>query len=46
MIQYLPASIRRWIPPPLPTQKGPEHEKEAGTTYAAGKSRVCSSDLR
>ncbi|KAI5669139.1 hypothetical protein M9H77_18992 [Catharanthus roseus] len=29
----------RWIPPPLPTQKGPEHEKEAGTTYAAGKSR-------
>ncbi|KAH6760716.1 RNA recognition motif protein [Perilla frutescens var. hirtella] len=29
----------RWIPPPLPTAKGPEHEKEAGTTYAAGKSK-------
>ncbi|KAI3468360.1 hypothetical protein Pfo_025023 [Paulownia fortunei] len=29
----------RWIPPPLPTAKGPEHEKEAGGTYAAGKSK-------
>ncbi|XP_028962572.1 protein RRC1 isoform X3 [Malus domestica] len=29
----------RWIPPPLPTVKSPEHEKEAGTTYAAGRSR-------
>ncbi|CAI0376630.1 unnamed protein product [Linum tenue] len=29
----------RWIPPPLPTIKSPEHEKDAGTTYAAGKSR-------
>ncbi|XP_016647608.1 PREDICTED: protein RRC1-like isoform X1 [Prunus mume] len=29
----------RWIPPPLPTVKSPEHGKEAGTTYAAGRSR-------
>ncbi|KAL2489934.1 RNA recognition motif (RRM)-containing protein [Forsythia ovata] len=29
----------RWIPPPLPTAKIQEHEKEAGSTYAAGKSR-------
>ncbi|KAL3500291.1 hypothetical protein ACH5RR_039384 [Cinchona calisaya] len=29
----------RWIPPPLPTVKGPEHEKDVGSTYAAGKSR-------
>ncbi|XP_048331356.2 protein RRC1 [Ziziphus jujuba] len=29
----------RWIPPPLPTVKSPEHEKESGTTYAAGRSR-------
>ncbi|CAI0438568.1 unnamed protein product [Linum tenue] len=29
----------RWMPPPLPTVKSPEHEKDAGTTYAAGKSR-------
>ncbi|XP_075108633.1 protein RRC1 isoform X2 [Nicotiana tabacum] len=29
----------RWIPPPLPTSKGDENEKELGTTYAAGKSR-------
>ncbi|KAK3021385.1 hypothetical protein RJ639_046466 [Escallonia herrerae] len=28
----------RWIPPSLPTAKSPEHE-EAGTTYAAGRSR-------
>ncbi|KAK6137141.1 hypothetical protein DH2020_029117 [Rehmannia glutinosa] len=32
----------RWIPPPLPTAKGPDHEKEAGSTYAAGKSKVLS----
>ncbi|KAJ8531362.1 hypothetical protein K7X08_026796 [Anisodus acutangulus] len=29
----------RWIPPPLPTPKGADHEKEAGSTYAAGRSR-------
>ncbi|KAL7150663.1 hypothetical protein ABFS83_05G129400 [Erythranthe nasuta] len=29
----------RWIPPSLPTAKGPEHEKEGGGTYAAGKSK-------
>ncbi|XP_021889368.1 protein RRC1-like [Carica papaya] len=29
----------RWIPPPLPTAKSPEHEKDSGTTYAAGRSR-------
>ncbi|XP_075110644.1 protein RRC1 isoform X1 [Nicotiana tabacum] len=29
----------RWIPPPLPTSKGDENEKELGTAYAAGKSR-------
>ncbi|KAJ4834341.1 Protein rrc1 [Turnera subulata] len=29
----------RWIPPPLPTPKSPEHEKESGSTYAAGRSR-------
>nr|XP_027084478.1 protein RRC1-like [Coffea arabica] len=29
----------RWIPPSLPTVKGPEHEKDGGSTYAAGKSR-------
>ncbi|XP_073122439.1 protein RRC1 isoform X1 [Henckelia pumila] len=29
----------RWIPPPLPTAKGAEHEKEAASTYAAGKSK-------
>ncbi|KAF2287287.1 hypothetical protein GH714_039545 [Hevea brasiliensis] len=29
----------RWMPPPLPTAKSPEHEKESGSTYAAGKSR-------
>ncbi|XP_042482868.1 protein RRC1-like isoform X1 [Macadamia integrifolia] len=29
----------RWIPPPLPVTKSPEHEKEAGTTFAAGRSR-------
>uniref|UniRef100_A0A5B7A6L0 Putative U2 snRNP-associated SURP motif-containing protein isoform X1 n=1 Tax=Davidia involucrata TaxID=16924 RepID=A0A5B7A6L0_DAVIN len=29
----------RWIPPALPTVKSPEHEKESGTTYAAGRSR-------
>ncbi|KAL2544645.1 RNA recognition motif (RRM)-containing protein [Forsythia ovata] len=32
-------SSGRWIPPPLPTAKGPEHEKESESTYAAGKSR-------
>lgn len=30
----------RWIPPPLPTAKSPEREKESGSTYAAGRSRV------
>ncbi|KAG8375418.1 hypothetical protein BUALT_Bualt10G0098000 [Buddleja alternifolia] len=29
----------RWIPPPLPTAKGPDSEKETGSTYAAGKSK-------
>lgn len=29
----------RWIPPPLPTVKSPEHEKESVTTFAAGRSR-------
>ncbi|XP_047316672.1 protein RRC1-like [Impatiens glandulifera] len=29
----------RWMPPPIPTAKTPELEKEAGTTYAAGRSR-------
>ncbi|XP_030468750.2 protein RRC1 isoform X1 [Syzygium oleosum] len=29
----------RWIPPPLPTARSPEHEKESGTTFAAGRSR-------
>ncbi|KAM7459598.1 hypothetical protein LguiA_036592 [Lonicera macranthoides] len=29
----------RWIPPPLPKPKSPEHEKESGATYAAGRSR-------
>ncbi|KAL3342134.1 hypothetical protein AABB24_026252 [Solanum stoloniferum] len=29
----------RWIPPSLPTPKGTDHEKEAGSTYAAGRSR-------
>ncbi|GER32233.1 RNA binding protein [Striga asiatica] len=29
----------RWIPPPLPIAKGPDHEKEAVSTYAAGKSK-------
>ncbi|MCL7022535.1 hypothetical protein MKW94_006788 [Papaver nudicaule] len=29
----------RWISPPLPAIKSPEHEKEAGTTFAAGRSR-------
>ncbi|CAA6670262.1 unnamed protein product [Spirodela intermedia] len=29
----------RWMPPPLPAAHSPEHEKEAGTTYAAGRSR-------
>ncbi|KAJ4958328.1 hypothetical protein NE237_025439 [Protea cynaroides] len=29
----------RWIPPLLPATKSPEHEKEAGTTFAAGRSR-------
>lgn len=32
--------ISRWIPPSLPTAKSPDHEKEAGSTYAAGRSRV------
>uniref|UniRef100_A0A1D1YSZ1 U2 snRNP-associated SURP motif-containing protein n=2 Tax=Anthurium amnicola TaxID=1678845 RepID=A0A1D1YSZ1_9ARAE len=29
----------RWMPPPLPSVRSPEHEKESGTTYAAGRSR-------
>ncbi|XP_042485174.1 protein RRC1-like [Macadamia integrifolia] len=29
----------RWIPPPLPATKSPEHEKESGTTFAAGRNR-------
>ncbi|EPS61032.1 hypothetical protein M569_13768, partial [Genlisea aurea] len=29
----------RWVPPPLPTPKGLEHEKDAGSTYAAGKTK-------
>ncbi|KAG5591556.1 hypothetical protein H5410_042070 [Solanum commersonii] len=29
----------RWIPPSLPTPKGADHEKQAGSTYAAGRSR-------
>ncbi|PON68353.1 Splicing factor-like protein [Parasponia andersonii] len=29
----------RWIPPPLPTAKSPDLEKESGATYAAGRSR-------
>ncbi|KZV25793.1 hypothetical protein F511_16657 [Dorcoceras hygrometricum] len=29
----------RWIPPPLLIAKGAEHEKEAASTYAAGKSK-------
>ncbi|CAN4109247.1 unnamed protein product [Withania somnifera] len=29
----------RWIPPSLPTPKGADHEKETGSTYAAGRSR-------
>lgn len=29
----------RWVPPPLPTAKSPDLEKESGSTYAAGRSR-------
>ncbi|KAK8668984.1 hypothetical protein V6N13_106427 [Hibiscus sabdariffa] len=29
----------RWVPPPLPTTKSLEHEKESSATYAAGRSR-------
>ncbi|XP_017983016.1 PREDICTED: protein RRC1 isoform X1 [Theobroma cacao] len=29
----------RWVPPPLPTTKSPEHEKDSTATYAAGRSR-------
>ncbi|XVF89513.1 hypothetical protein PTKIN_Ptkin19aG0135800 [Pterospermum kingtungense] len=29
----------RWVPPPLPTTKDPEHEKDSTATYAAGRSR-------
>ena len=32
--------VFRWIPPPLPTAKSPDLEKESGATYAAGRSRV------
>ncbi|PRQ26872.1 putative transcription regulator SAP family [Rosa chinensis] len=34
----------RWIPPSLPTLKSPEHEKESGSTYAAGRSRRVESE--
>lgn len=33
-------AFARWMPPPLPIAKSPEHEKESGTTFAAGRSRV------
>ncbi|XP_019195287.1 PREDICTED: protein RRC1-like isoform X2 [Ipomoea nil] len=29
----------RWIPPSLPSAKATDHEKEGGSTYAAGRSR-------
>ncbi|XWS70514.1 hypothetical protein CRYUN_Cryun03dG0054300 [Craigia yunnanensis] len=29
----------RWVPPPLPATKSPEHEKDSTATYAAGRSR-------
>ncbi|PPR90870.1 hypothetical protein GOBAR_AA29814 [Gossypium barbadense] len=29
----------RWVPPPLPTTRSPEHEKDYTATYAAGRSR-------
>ncbi|KNA24038.1 hypothetical protein SOVF_018760 [Spinacia oleracea] len=29
----------RWVPPPIPTAKSPDLEKESGTTYAAGRTR-------
>ncbi|XP_022750338.1 protein RRC1-like isoform X2 [Durio zibethinus] len=29
----------RWVPPPLPTTKSPDHEKDSTATYAAGRSR-------
>uniref|UniRef100_A0A2P2MP01 U2 snRNP-associated SURP motif-containing protein n=1 Tax=Rhizophora mucronata TaxID=61149 RepID=A0A2P2MP01_RHIMU len=29
----------RWIPPPLPMAKSPDHEKDSSSTYAAGRSR-------
>ncbi|XP_045833238.1 protein RRC1-like isoform X2 [Trifolium pratense] len=29
----------RWIPPALPIAKSPEHDKESGSTHAAGRSR-------
>ncbi|GAB2279962.1 Protein rrc1 [Dionaea muscipula] len=29
----------RWIPPPIPTAKSPDLEKESGSTFAAGRSR-------
>jgi U2-associated protein SR140 len=33
------AGSGRWIPPPLPATRSPEHGKESRGTYAAGKSR-------
>ncbi|KAG7554848.1 mRNA splicing factor Cwf21 domain [Arabidopsis suecica] len=33
------AGSGRWIPPPLPAFRSPEHGKESICTYAAGKSR-------
>ncbi|XP_021730631.1 protein RRC1-like isoform X2 [Chenopodium quinoa] len=29
----------RWVPPPLPTAKSPDPEKDSSATYAAGRSR-------
>uniref|UniRef100_A0A6N2KIM9 RRM domain-containing protein n=1 Tax=Salix viminalis TaxID=40686 RepID=A0A6N2KIM9_SALVM len=34
----------RWMPPPLPAAKSPEHEKESISTYAAGRSRRVDSE--
>ncbi|XP_064998975.1 protein RRC1-like [Musa acuminata AAA Group] len=29
----------RWIPPPLPVNRSPEHDKESTSTFAAGRSK-------
>ncbi|KAJ6295339.1 hypothetical protein OIU78_023375 [Salix suchowensis] len=34
----------RWMPPPLPAAKSPEHEKDSISTYAAGRSRRVDSE--